>query len=251
NEWDILIFTQNWPNSVCLAWQEKSKGATCTLPNDTTKWTIHGIWPTKLGTTGPWFCDPSRPFNLESIYGLLPQLEEVWTPVQNHKKRYMLWRHEWEKHGTCAAQIQPLDSEFKYFEQGLQWAEKYGMVSLLEKAGIKPSSVGYDPQSIWQGVKRVLGKDPCIVCYDDQHDGVSYLQEIRLCFDKNLSLVNCDGVKKSWGYYGNNNNNSLIQCPLNKPTLYLKQVPDRTKISPDPHIITIIKTIQFLQWISL
>lgn len=44
HDFDIFIFTQSWPVSVCLKWKEKSEANQCSLPSPKEIWTIHGIW---------------------------------------------------------------------------------------------------------------------------------------------------------------------------------------------------------------
>jgi len=44
HSWDILIFTQTWPNTLCYSWKSHNAEHTCNLPSDKNIWTIHGIW---------------------------------------------------------------------------------------------------------------------------------------------------------------------------------------------------------------
>ncbi|KAI8115549.1 hypothetical protein CVS40_12316 [Lucilia cuprina] len=56
HEWDLLIFTQQWPVTTCYHWREEDKNHECKLPSEKEIWTIHGVWPTKIGQFGPSFC---------------------------------------------------------------------------------------------------------------------------------------------------------------------------------------------------
>lgn len=49
------------------------------------------------------------------------------------------------------------------------------------------------------------------------------LDEIRICFDKKLNLVDCDGIKNT--RKGNKYSHVLTNCDLNKPILFLDYVP--------------------------
>lgn len=134
-----------------------------------------------MGTLGPSFCNNSLPFNSQSIFGIQDKLNEYWndlelqdinfadnsstnasntTTLENKKS---IWFHEWEKHGTCAISLPALDSEFKYFFQGLEWSEKYNMKDVLEKGGIKLNSTLY-VADYWKAVKSVLNKNAWIEC---------------------------------------------------------------------------------------
>lgn len=241
NDWDILIFSQNWPLSVCHKWHDRINGS-CTYPNDKTLWTIHGIWPTKIGTKGPLFCNKSRPFNIEEIYGLLPELNSRWTPVENHQNNNSFWRHEWEKHGTCAAVLPSLSNEFKFFEQGLTWSKEFNVKNIFEKRGILPRAQPYNSHDLWNTIKDITGRNPRISCYTSH--GISYLYEVQICFDKRFSLIHCDGSSV---------NADLIACPRGKDVYYLgtdSPHPDKYYIPVDHPLITVLKSVQLLQWIT-
>lgn len=129
-----------------------------------------------------------------------------------------LWEHEWLKHGTCAAVIPELGNENKYFGQGLSWLQQYTMSSLLPKANIVPDQE-YHVADIYNAVKKLLNKNPAIHCVVDRETHESYLSEIRICFDKGLKLVDCDGVVKSINKEMNTN------CATTKPISYPSKLP--------------------------
>ncbi|XP_075224005.1 ribonuclease X25 isoform X2 [Lycorma delicatula] len=169
-EWDILLFVQRWPNTACMEWEEKD-GKNCTLPKKSGHWTIHGVWPTKLGTKGPTFCNGSLPFNDTALDDIKDDLNEYWTDVElggKHKKDGF-WRHEWVKHGTCASALETLNSEEKYFKQALAWLNDYNMMQVLMFEQIHPTktAVGYDAVSIAKAVNDAVGKNPFIHCVHD------------------------------------------------------------------------------------
>lgn len=49
------------------------------------------------------------------------------------------------------------------------------------------------------------------------------LSEIRICFDKSLKLIDCDGILKS--RHGTSKTHALTDCNIKKPILYLDYVP--------------------------
>lgn len=44
------------------------------------------------------------------------------------------------------------------------------------------------------GIEKVLDKRGQIMCVKDKKTGDSYVNEIRICFDKELQLTDCDGI---------------------------------------------------------
>lgn len=136
-----------------------------------------------MGTIGPSFCNKSLPFNETFIYGIQDKLNNYWTDIEispsnitegnssniTHKKE-SIWVHEWEKHGTCALNLPDLNSEFKYFNQGIEWSEKYNMKDILENNGIKVNST-LTVTDYWKALKSALKINAYVHC-DFKH--VSY-----------------------------------------------------------------------------
>jgi len=51
------------------------------------------------------------------------------------------------------------------------------------------------------------------------------LSEIRICFDKTLKLIDCDGIMEPNYRQKLSKTHSLTNCDMNKPILYLDYVP--------------------------
>lgn len=109
-DWDILMFTQHWPTTVCAQFMQESDCHRCLAPKVDNSWMVHGVWPTKLGTRGPEYCD-SYPFSLKEIIDLSTKMDIVWPNLEQGQDIDSLWKHEWAKHGTCARSLPALSSE--------------------------------------------------------------------------------------------------------------------------------------------
>ncbi|XP_066904837.1 ribonuclease T2 isoform X2 [Halyomorpha halys] len=165
---------------------QQRSGNTCnSYPKN--HWTVHGIWPTRLGTRGPNDCDPSRRFNLQEVGSLQRDLEEWWTPIQVNARKTYFWEHEWEKHGTCAPPV--IETQYEYFKQALDWVRQYEMGEIFRTSGIVPGR-DYSLSDIMEGIRRVLNKVPQVICYNGNQKSV--LLEVRICFDRSLQLVDCN-----------------------------------------------------------
>jgi len=88
--------------------------------------------------------------------------ESSLNSTTSHKKE-SIWAHEWEKHGSCAVSLPSLNSEFKYFFQGIEWSKKYNMKDILEKGGIKVNST-LNVTDYWKAVKSTLKTNVWIEC---------------------------------------------------------------------------------------
>lgn len=166
DEFDVLIFTQRWPLTVCFQWKNSSEKHSCLLPKRD-EWTIHGIWPTRFNTIGPQFCDKSLKFNPSLLAPIENELKENWIDIHKGMNPYSFWKHEWEKHGTCAIKIKALNNEFNYFQEGLKLLDTYNMIDVLAKANIVPGNK-YMVQQMLMGLQRVLGKRGQITCIVDK-----------------------------------------------------------------------------------
>ncbi|KPI92943.1 PREDICTED: ribonuclease Oy [Papilio xuthus] len=240
-QWDLLIFTQSWPATVCIEWKEHDHSHTCNLPTNKDSWTIHGIWPTKLGTIGPAFCNRTWHFDPEQVRPIEKNLEQLWTNVESGTSTYALWAHEWNKHGTCAAVLEPLNSELKYFNMGLAWSQKFMVHDILQASGIVPSNTNeYSVLDMYNSIKNKLGVNPVIECRKEK--GKSYLGEIRICFTKTLDLHDCDGVLnlKAKMYEGKS---ILTNCDTSQGVLY-PHYPSNTYVN-------LYKLAMWLQWLTL
>ncbi|KAG7213324.1 hypothetical protein KM043_002622 [Ampulex compressa] len=215
DHFDVLIFTQRWPQTVCFVWKENSETHICTLPKGD-EWTIHGIWPSQYHKMGPQFCNSSLPFNRTVLRPIEADLREKWVDVQNGKEPYSFWQHEWEKHGTCAAVLKSLDSEIKYFRKGLNLLDIYNMRDVLAKVNIVPGK-GYYVDDILRGVTKILGKRCEVMCVKNPKTEVSYVFEIRICFDKMLRLIDCDNV---YGFPSNCDPHEMVIYPGSVPHDY-------------------------------
>ena len=40
-------------------------------------------------------------------------MQAHWTNIHANSPEDGFWRHEWEKHGTCAIQLPPMDGELE------------------------------------------------------------------------------------------------------------------------------------------
>uniref|UniRef100_A0A1B6DBJ7 Uncharacterized protein n=1 Tax=Clastoptera arizonana TaxID=38151 RepID=A0A1B6DBJ7_9HEMI len=231
--WDLLIFTQHWPNTVCLLWEEKtlhkvSGNHTCSFPRHQGVWSIHGIWPTKLGTKGPIFCNTSYHFNSSQLEPIETNLTDYWVDIERPSTKYAFWRHEWRKHGTCATVLPQLDTEVKYFTQGLEWIQQYNMADVLGRGGVLASDErGYKLSVLWNAVTRVLGKNPDIQCVKDSVSGQWFIFELRICFNKILELTDCDGIKLSNNGFWKSN--MITNCPEDLPIQYPNTLPSPKK----------------------
>ena len=93
--------------------------------SDRKQWTVHGIWPTKNFTIGPLYCNRSIHFDFDTLKPILDDLELHWTNVRANTELDNFWQHEWEKHGTCAMQLEVVNNEYKYFNKGKVLSEPF------------------------------------------------------------------------------------------------------------------------------
>ncbi|XP_023955133.2 ribonuclease Oy [Bicyclus anynana] len=243
HDFDLLIFTQQWPATACKEWKKKDHSHSCSMPPKVDSWSIHGIWPTKLGEMGPSFCNRTWLFDPEQIRPIEDQLESVWVNIFAGTSLYSLWSHEWTKHGTCAAVLDKFNSEFKYFSMGLEWLQQYSMSNILQSNNIVPSNTQqYAIEDINKAVKEKLGVDPVIEC--KKEDGENYISEIRICFTKDLKITNCDGVLFPVVYSNIDGESILTNCDKSMKVTY----PHYVSTSWTVHLHSLLS---WLRWLTL
>ncbi|XP_029449863.1 ribonuclease T2 isoform X2 [Rhinatrema bivittatum] len=177
--WSKLILTQHWPVTVC-----KMSNNHCKDPPKF--WTLHGLWPGKAE-----MCNKSWPFNISEVQDLLPELEHWWPDVL-HPNGSKFWRHEWLKHGTCAAELECLNSQHKYFSKSLEMYKKVDLNSVLVKFGILPSASYYQMKDIKAAIINIFGVTPKIQCLPpNQGESAQTLGQIEICFTQEFIPRNC------------------------------------------------------------
>ena len=85
--------------------------------SDRKNWTVHGIWPSKYHKMGPFHCNHVK-FNEGILEPILEELNIHWTNVRAKTPEDQFWKHEWDKHGTCAMQLESMSNELKFFSKG-------------------------------------------------------------------------------------------------------------------------------------
>lgn len=152
---------------------------------------------------------------------------------------YDLWAHEWNKHGTCAASIEPLNSQIKYFSTGLEWLQSLSMSKILAESNIVPSDDKlYTIEDFRNAVRSKLNVDPMIECRSEK-GGKQYLFEIRLCFSKELQLIDC-GTVYHMEYMASTN--CMPSPGITYPATYNP---------PKKALVHLYKLVSFLQWFTL
>lgn len=170
-----------------------------------------------------------------------------------------MWKHEWEKHGTCASILPELQSENKYFGQGLAWLQQYTMSGILTKAKVT-AGAKYNVVDFHNAIKNVINTNPSIHCVREKdHKSEQYLSEIKICFNKKLELVDCNGVlyessmtEYEDGVISNCDLSEQVQYPSTLPNYLLDRTErESTKTEWRFPWVNLYKLIQMIKWFTL
>lgn len=168
-----------------------------------------------------------------------------------------LWKHEWLKHGTCASVLPELANEYLYFNRGLTWLHKYSMSSILASAAIRPDSKP-TVDAVNAAVTSALHKRPYIRCLRDRQTASTYLSEIRICFSKNLTLIDCDGVRLYDDQQIDDNRSSQqslsslnTNCPSGEPIEYPSVVPATRLLAAERPVVRDERSEWRFPWVDV
>jgi len=213
--WDFLHLAQFWPATSCYV----HFGKDCSgIPKGVTGWTIHGLWPSRRGSERPQYCNSTLKFDYDQIKGLSPMLESRW-PSYYTSQPTSLWKHEWEKHGTCAMSLPALRGEPNYFALTMWLQQPLDLFRNLARSRIFPSATTmYKPADIYWAVRQGVGVDPNIVCSYDNQTKRHYIEQVWICFTKEFLLQDCpyvadSTVNSSSSKKLGNNPSRFSQCP--------------------------------------
>ncbi|KAM8905488.1 ribonuclease T2-like isoform 2-T3 [Spinachia spinachia] len=121
--WKCLLFTLQWPGAFC---QSLDKETLCEIPPSINNWTIHGLWPQKVGR-----CCSCWPMFQSDVQELHPELKEHWPSLLKTQSSFHFWKQEWEKHGVCAACVEGMNSPLRYFSISLQLRAQFDIHRLV------------------------------------------------------------------------------------------------------------------------
>uniref|UniRef100_A0A8C6UV64 Ribonuclease T2 n=1 Tax=Neogobius melanostomus TaxID=47308 RepID=A0A8C6UV64_9GOBI len=176
--WTKLILTHHWPTTFC-----EMEHCQSTIDS----WTLHGLWPDK-GIE----CNSSWHFNVSLIEDLIPDMDKSWPDLISPESP-KFWKYEWQKHGTCAAKAESLNSQHKYFSKALELYHKADLDSVLKKFGITPSKQYYPFAHIEEVIDSFYGIKSKIQCVHPSKNAVyQILGQIEICFTPDFSLMDCE-----------------------------------------------------------
>jgi len=178
-DWDYLLYVSRWAGTM---------GYGQNLPENVTGFTLHGMWPSNNDGSYPSYCS-SEDFDPNQIRSLIYELDVAWfdyTPDDN----YSLWSHEWSKHGTCAAELDQLSTQYKFFDYGISLYKDLDVEGVLHDAGIEPSeSEMYSIDQVSQALQDAIGQTPILTC--ESTDLGNSLWRVEFCYDTDLNLQVC------------------------------------------------------------
>nr|XP_043624585.1 intracellular ribonuclease LX-like [Erigeron canadensis] len=186
-EFDFFYFVQQWPASYC----DSRRG--CCYPKTgkpEEDFSIHGLWPNYIDGTYPSNCDSSNPFDDSKVSNLESVLQKHWpTLACPSGDGLKFWRHEWEKHGTCAESV---FDESGYFEAALSLQKKSNLLNSLKNAGIKPADGKFHTmEQIKDAITKGVGYAPFIECNVDS-SGNHQIYQVYQCVDASASkFIEC------------------------------------------------------------
>ncbi|XP_022335368.2 ribonuclease Phyb-like [Crassostrea virginica] len=169
-DFDYYKLVLQWPGTVCNA----------TAVNCPDQWTIHGLWPASKSTKDPIKCSEVG-YNEQEVVTIMDDMKMYWPNLQKNINT-ILWKHEWESHGTCSA-LTIKD----YFETTINLAKKHDIKSYLQKKNIVPGKT-YKPDDISKAILDSVKFSPALRRNCKQKEK---LQEIFICYTKGLALMDC------------------------------------------------------------
>jgi len=195
NEYTHLIFAIQWVGGVCADGYSQTavRPDICLRESKRDHWTIHGVWPSSF-TTSPEFCTTEQ-FDGRRLDDIKRQLNQYWPSFTSTQDRYFtFWRHEWQKHGTCAGDVPQLNGLNNFFKNVLNVFHRWDIKKYLDNSNITPSkTANYTPQQIMKAIADDYPYKFDVVCSQVKSKNEPVLSEVRFCLDKKLSPVNCQG----------------------------------------------------------
>ncbi|KAK1791447.1 hypothetical protein P4O66_013450 [Electrophorus voltai] len=200
HKWTKVILTHHWPETFCTIEHCKANFS---------YWTLHGFWPNHGNE-----CNSSWHFNASLIKDLMPEMRTYWPDLLNPAST-AFWKHEWLKHGTCAAEVEALNGQHKYFSKALELYHKLDLDGVLKKSQILPSENPYKLADLEMSISDAYKVTPKIQCIS-QEQGGQILGQIEICMDRQFQLIDCEKTSEElWS-----RDNEVLWLALNSSSIY-------------------------------
>jgi len=185
---DNYVYATQWPASFCFDDSASKKFGSdhCDRNKNITTWTIHGLWPS-VNETYPNYCNgTSCTLSDDDIGPLEDQMRAVWPSFGGVGDGLEFWKHEWCKHGTCAANITFLNSPVKFFKYVIGLHADLSLLKNLSKnLGILPrTNLCYSYEQVVGGINKYFKESVIVSCTYDKESKRQHLGQIEICFDK-------------------------------------------------------------------
>ncbi|CAL4998939.1 unnamed protein product [Urochloa decumbens] len=174
-DYDFFYLVLQWPGSYCDTKQS------CCYPKSgkpAADFGIHGLWPNRNDGSYPQNCNPDAEFDPSKVSDLLSSMRAKWPTLAcptNDGVRF--WGHEWDKHGTCAADV---FDEHGYFAAALSLRDQLGALNALTAGGVNPDGGYYTMDQIKGAIRDGTGFEPYVECNRDE-SGNSQLYQLYFC----------------------------------------------------------------------
>jgi len=190
NDWDVFLLVTQWPFSACE--KENATGYhECVIPKYVDSWILHGLWPScSNGGYNPQYCSHQK-FDYNKIKDLKDRMMKYWPNLFVNSDKYDFWKHEFEKHGTCAENVEGFETENGFFKVALDLRDKYDTGRILSDHGISPRDAPYKGADVKHALNKGLNAKGCAACKRVKGIDGYVLMSTSVCLNKSLQLVNC------------------------------------------------------------
>mmetsp|Transcript_26202 Transcript_26202/g.30384 ORF Transcript_26202/g.30384 Transcript_26202/m.30384 type:complete len:215 (-) Transcript_26202:117-761(-) len=179
-DYDYLVLATEWAGTVC-----KEQACNQAMGINPNFFNIHGLWPNSLNRSADIsFCSKTNVQAHKYLLNLRNDLRAYWSGLYSELDRFH--SYQWSKHGSCwSNQTSTINS---YFKTGLNLAQKYNAFSILQKGGLIPGNT-YPLNTVFNVLSKGYGVNKFgLYCSNGN------LKEIRICFNKGGSIINCPWI---------------------------------------------------------
>lgn len=187
--YDYYTLALQWPPGV----RTKAKDMDSAYCRDDI--TLRGLWPSRStdAYTFPHDCTEQAFVAHELNPSLRKQMALHWPSLKNPGFNAAFWNHEWQVHGTCAADYA---SSYDYFLAALRLRSLF--VDQLEAGFLQKFPPSTKTRYRVQDMVQYLGEGAVLACHGD------VLTELHFCLDKDTkqrrpcpeTVCNCNGTSK-------------------------------------------------------